>query len=432
MSNAFSFPPKAGAARGRGGRGSHGAGGRANPYSRPAPATSGAADGKWTHDLFGEKSDLYNPTLNVSHVRQKLHLPAAEASPSLRPFGAATPAAQPLLRAAGLATAPAAAPAAPALGIKGQGAAAHQREAARQANLARIAQQKEREERAALLRERKVLEQKRQAQIQISKEEELGFVVQVEGLVNGTSAEDVQTAFGAYGEIRYCYIIDETAADLQARLTFTRHADASDACAKLDGAVADGRPLSVKQVSRTPMPAPLPPLPKATTIPTGPASRAPADAPTAPRSQRRGAAAPAPAPAPAPAAPSRMYADQIEAAQQQAASSSAMDVDMAAPAATGPRGRGAARAHGGAATPAAAAPANPLMARLGVPTGPRKGATQPRGQGAARQQQQQQPQGLAARLGGVPGKQQQGGKGGKGGGARGAAAQGNSLLARLT
>ncbi|GJN92252.1 hypothetical protein Rhopal_005282-T1 [Rhodotorula paludigena] len=389
MSNAFSFPSKAGAARGRGGRGSHGAGGRANPYSRPAPAASGAADGKWTHDLFGEKSDLYNPTLNVSHVRQKLHLPAAEASPSLRPFGAATPAAQPLLRAAGLASAPAAAPAAPALGIKGQGAAAHQREAARQANLARIAQQKEREERAALLRERKVLEQKRQAQIQISKEEELGFVVQVEGLVNGTSAEDVQTAFGAYGEIRYCYIIDETAADLQARLTFTRHADASDACAKLEC------------VTRS-------------------------------YSNRRGAAAPAAAPAPAPAAPSRMYADQIEAAQQQAASSSAMDVDMAAPAAAGPRGRGAARAHGGAAAPAAAAPANPLMARLGVPTGPRNGATQPRGQGAARQQQQQQPQGLAARLGGVPGKQQQGGKGGKGGGARGAASQGNSLLARLT
>ncbi|KAL7340913.1 hypothetical protein BJY59DRAFT_111854 [Rhodotorula toruloides] len=207
------FPPKRGGGGGRPGpQRVNSAGARANPYSRPPPAAP-AADGKWQHDLFGASSDLYNPSINFSALRAKL--PAQqETSPSLRPFGVATPAAQPVLSAP---TAPVATvqQGGAALGIKGSNAAA-QREAARRANLERMAAQKER---AELIRQRKELEKERQEKVNIAKEEDLGFVVQVDGLVAGTSAEDVQTAFGSYGEIRFCFIVDPT--QCQADIAYT-------------------------------------------------------------------------------------------------------------------------------------------------------------------------------------------------------------------
>lgn len=138
-------------------------------------------------------------------------------------------------------------PTGPEIGIKGTNAAA--------AHTVRKQQQRDR---AELLRQRKELEKQRQETVKIAKEEELGFVVEVAGLVAGTSAEDVQaslgfclsarsnasslhsvpsllqTAFGAYGEIRFCFIVDPKASDLVARLTFTRHDDAAAACSKLE------------------------------------------------------------------------------------------------------------------------------------------------------------------------------------------------------
>ncbi|GAA6051681.1 hypothetical protein JCM3770_001226 [Rhodotorula araucariae] len=422
-SNPVNFPPK---------RNPHGGGGRpaphrahsnsarATPYSRTPPAPL-AADGKWQHDLFGERSNLYRPTLNTAAVRSQLGINANASSPSLRPFGDATPAAQPIIRT--IPNGPAAAMQAPAsntaIGIKGQSAAA-----LRQAEMAA------RKERAGLLRQRKVLEAKRAEALKHAQEEEKGFVVQVEGLVSGTSAEDVQTAFSAYGEIVYCYVVDANAADLVARLTFSRHNDASDACAKLDGAIADGRPLSVKQVDRMPRPAPLPPLPPIKPVSTVAPSHIADGVPTGPRANRR-AAVPAVA---IPAAPPRkMYADEIEAAQQEALAgaggSVSMDVDMeSVPAVpTGPRGRGSRNAAGGAgvggASAAQRAPAtNPLMARLGVV--PAAAPSAP----AAMRQQQQQPAGLAARLGVIPGRGPGQGKGGRG---VAAGAPPGSLLARL-
>ncbi|GAA5838479.1 hypothetical protein JCM9279_003256 [Rhodotorula babjevae] len=448
VSSTFSFPPKRGSSSGttRGGRGgrpapqrTNSAGSRSAPYSRPPPPPATAADGKWQHDLFGEKSDLYRPSINSAALLARAGVDTTT-SASLRPFGTATPAAQPILHA------PSSGPQlgavnTRAMGIKGQNAAQQQRQA-------EIAARKERAEAA---RQRKLLEDQRQKTLAIAQHEQQGFVVQVEGLVSGTSAEDVQAAFGAYGEIVYCFVPDPDAADLVARLTFSRHADAADACSKLDGAIADGRPLSVKQVDRTPVPPALPPLapPKlqpstlpfpATSAAAAAASSGPfAGVPTGPRSQRR---QPAPAPTPAPqqahtaipaAAPSKMYADQVEEAQHEAlGGGESMDVDMApapgavsAPAAG--RGAGARGGRGGRAGGGHAAHQQQQQQQAALSLAARlSGAGQQKGQ--QRQQQQskgatRQPAGLAARLG-APASAQ--GKAGRGG-----AQSGGSLLSRL-
>ncbi|GAA5897400.1 hypothetical protein JCM6882_001877 [Rhodosporidiobolus microsporus] len=436
----FSFPPP------RGGRGrpqpqrTTSAGSRASPYQRPSSSSSTPTTptDKWQHDLFGDKSDVYNPSLNSGALKSKLRgwnddTPSA----SLRPFGASTPAAQPLHSAVQQpqqqqATNGAARPGAqPQIGIKGRSDQAAER---RRQQEARAQAERERKE---LLELRKKQNKEREEKVKVAKEEEMGFVVQVEGLVSGTSAEDVQTAFGAHGDIRFCYIVDPSSAILIARLTFTKHDDAATACSKLDGAVADGRPLRVKQVSRTPMPPPLPALPKVlnspVAVPAGP--RGLAGVPTGPRGRQAKKVAAAPAPPPI---PSKMYADEVEAAQLRAGGDS-MDVDMAPASAaavpTGPRrGRGRGGVVPAAVTftpPAKPGPPPSLAQRVGV-------ATAPKGPAAGRQQQQQAgPQSLAARLGvaqnggdgaGAGGK----GKGGKGkGGPAAGAVQGKSLLARL-
>lgn len=154
-------------------------------------STSSANDGKWQHDLSGEDSDLYNPSINFSSFSKRV--PGwDEVSPSLRPFGPNTPTAQALIvTPTGQVTsynpnaqqAAASIPTGPAIGIKGTNAAA--------AHTVRKQQQKDR---AELLRQRKELEKQRQETVKIAKEEELGFVVEVAGLVAGTSAEDVQAS----------------------------------------------------------------------------------------------------------------------------------------------------------------------------------------------------------------------------------------------
>lgn len=521
------FPPKRGGGGGRPGpQRVNSAGARANPYSvrsdrpqrlyervqppltpslarltpssplapstqRPPPAAP-AADGKWQHDLFGASSDLYNPSINFSAIRAKL--PAQqETSPSLRPFGVATPAAQPVLSAP---TAPVATvqQGGAALGIKGSNAAA-QREAARRANLERMAAQKER---AELIRQRKELEKERQEKVNIAKEEDLGFVVQVDGLVAGTSAEDVQVRTrntacrdgadlssgrpplartarsGSASSSTRPPANSPPASPSPATTMQPPRAQSSSALSSAcvialerrltylhrSGAIADGRPLSVKQTSRTPMPPPLPPLPKHSVGPalvsTPSATGAAAGVPTGPRSQRR--AQPAQVQTAIPVEPpSKMYADQIEAAERAAAAAAAaaaqnggngMDIDMedsmAIPA--GARGRGAIpRGRGPVYAPGAGAamqqrqqqPINPLAARLGVniPSGPaamRQQGANGRAQGAPAAGS------LAARLGGngqagSAASGAKGGRGGRGGGGQAASAGqgGSSLLARL-
>ncbi|GAA5856349.1 hypothetical protein JCM8547_000881 [Rhodosporidiobolus lusitaniae] len=461
--SSFSFPPARGASGRPAAQRTQSA--RASPYQRPMSTSSpSTSDGKWTHDLFGEDSNRYTPSVNSQALKSKLRGwtdPAPSAS--LRPFGAATPAAQPLVRNA---VAQAVQPQQQArqqeqqqlvaarrgvaqpvpqnqarFGIKGtSNAAALQRKQ-------QEARQKAEREYAELVRLRKEEVQKREEKVKIAQEEEKGFVVQVEGLVQGTSAEDVQTAFGSYGEISYCFIVDPNSQNLAARLTFTKHFDAAQACLKLDGAIADGRPLRVQQTSRTPVPPVFPPLPsKASVLSTAgaaaPSPSAPRVPPAGPRTfagvptgpKGRSQVPKQPIGAISPAIPSKMYADAIESAESAAlcasASSNAMDVDMAPPSTssplpTGPR-RGRGRGAAAAALPAAAKPAPPapsLAQRLGQASGKQ-----------GQQQGQQQGGSLAARLGVANGAANGAGGGGKkkgkgGGGAGGQRQPG--LLARL-
>ncbi|GAA6031987.1 hypothetical protein JCM8097_003375 [Rhodosporidiobolus ruineniae] len=456
----FSFPPRGGRPQPQ--RTSSGRG-AASPYSRPSSSSSTPSEGKWQHDLFGTDSNLYTPSINTDALKSKLR-GWADPSPSasLRPFGAATPAAQSIRAVAvqaqqqqhpvqqqqqarpqnSAATPAQAAPGellATRLGIKGSSDQVAQQRREREAALRA---KKEREEQLKLREQQK---KERDVKVKVAQEEEMGFVVQVEGLVQGTSAEDVQTAFGSYGDIRYCFILDPSSANLIARLTFTKHDDAAEACSKLDGAIADGRPLRVKQVSRTPMPPPLPKLPPvassaaaASAPPTGP--KAQQGLPTGPKG-RRGPKQPVAVVQAPPPIPSKMYADEIEAAQTAALSGSssaaAMDVDMADFTPSAPRGRG----RGGRSAAAPAAPPQPpsLAQRLGGgAAGAPKGPAAQRGQQQQQGQKGQQQQGntLAARLGVSNGSGAQPAAGGAGGGkgkkGKGAQAQGgSSLLARL-
>ncbi|GAA6020754.1 hypothetical protein JCM11491_003519 [Sporobolomyces phaffii] len=369
---------------------------KAAPYQRPtslASSTSSSAspaEGKWQHDLFGASSDLYKPSINVSHLAKLI--PGSRPSASLRPFGDATPAPERLISTS---TNPVAPPAAPGqsgaaqdggqdlmtrLGIKGSSNHQAQQELQRQERERQRLERSEKvrieRERREQLRIRKELEKDYADNLRIAEFEETGFVVQVEGLVFGTSGEDVQTAFASYGEIKHCFIVnDKTAREgdqLTARITFSRHEDAKTACHKLDGAIADGRPLRVHHVPRSPFPAALPPLadnfasiPSGTTGVSNVPPTGPRGGPTG-RGRGRGRMAPStidtlpapvtvPAPAPVPI-PSKMYADSIAEAYPvqplpvpvPAVNHSMMDVDMNdSPVPTGPR-RGGGRARDGA------------------------------------------------------------------------------------
>ncbi|GAA5888568.1 hypothetical protein JCM16303_000874 [Sporobolomyces ruberrimus] len=250
---------------------------KSTPYQRPSNLSSStsssststsndpAGDGKWQHDLFGSSSNLYRPSLNLSALTKRIpgsSLPSSSAS--LRPFGDATPAPQRLINTT-TNNVPHSNPVAPdlmtRLGIKGSSIQEQERQKVDKAEKMRF----ERLKREAL-RERKELEREREEKVIVYEKEEMGFVVQVLGLVFGTSGEDVQTAFASYGEIKHCFIVDEKKAregdQLTARITFSRHEEAKTACHKLDGAIADGRPLKVQHVPRSPFPGPLPPLPE--------------------------------------------------------------------------------------------------------------------------------------------------------------------------
>lgn len=128
-----------------------------------------------------------------------------------------------------------------------------------------------------------------------------------------------QTAFASYGEIKHCFIVDEKSAregdQLIARITFSKHDEAKTACHKLEyvphfvlilplpnklmtrwcgaysGAIADGRPLRVQNVPRSPFPKPLPPfehsLNSSSSAPASPSTSS-AVLPTGPRGARGG------------------------------------------------------------------------------------------------------------------------------------------------
>ncbi|KAI0058431.1 hypothetical protein BV25DRAFT_1861952, partial [Artomyces pyxidatus] len=74
-----------------------------------------------------------------------------------------------------------------------------------------------------------------------------GNVVEVKGLVNGTTAEDVQAIFKRFGTITTANA-KTVAGDVVVRLTFKSEKDARAAVDSYDGVVADGRKLTVRVV----------------------------------------------------------------------------------------------------------------------------------------------------------------------------------------
>jgi len=163
--------------------------------------------------LFGESSDLYKPSINVQHLSRII--PGAQPIPqqqsaSLRPFGDATPAPQRLISTASNPLPPPPPPPTTQpvqqqqnpdlftrLGIKGSSSQAQlqqqqERERLRFEKSERVRLEREKREAVRLRKER---EKDYQERLAIAEQEETGFVVQVEGLVFGTSGEDVQVSF---------------------------------------------------------------------------------------------------------------------------------------------------------------------------------------------------------------------------------------------
>jgi hypothetical protein len=75
----------------------------------------------------------------------------------------------------------------------------------------------------------------------------MGNVVEVRGLVAGTSADDVKAIFQQCGPVTESKLMSpKTAADVVVRVVFKNPKDAQTAVAKFDGQNADGKRLGVK------------------------------------------------------------------------------------------------------------------------------------------------------------------------------------------
>ncbi|GAA94999.1 uncharacterized protein L969DRAFT_97566 [Mixia osmundae IAM 14324] len=81
--------------------------------------------------------------------------------------------------------------------------------------------------------------------------------VLIRHLVDGTTAEDIKTAFSDYGTILSSKILNPGSPDLDAEVIFKLRVHAETAASALDGAIADGKRLSVT-VQRPPQLAPSP------------------------------------------------------------------------------------------------------------------------------------------------------------------------------
>jgi hypothetical protein len=167
--------------------------------SEPIKKTAVPTTGMWQHDLFPSSSNLYAPTLNMA--APALSNLSPRVSPSLRPFGASTP----ILHPNGLPTrSEAAAPKAKVLaerlalpiptGPRSNGPSLDVR-GAREATKAKFMEDQRRKEEEKRRKEENLLSKEEYDRVKmVAGEEERGFVVQVAGLVFGTSAEDVQVS----------------------------------------------------------------------------------------------------------------------------------------------------------------------------------------------------------------------------------------------
>jgi len=156
-----------------------------NPYQQRTPRPpKGDVDGNWQHDLF--QSDGASATTGAKSLSARLNGPAN--APKMN-FGIAEKA---LREAAGLA------------GDRGE--------------------------------------------LSIRGASSRGNVIEVTGLVRGTTAEDVEAIFKRCGPITQSSAKTAPGGDVTVRLTFKHDKDARTAVENFNGQVADGRPLSVRIV----------------------------------------------------------------------------------------------------------------------------------------------------------------------------------------
>lgn len=277
---------------------------RSRPYSLPhhLQTPAGNSDEKWSHDLFEPDSDVYAPK-----IRFKVDLPLSTSSepvpsPSLRPFGKShavtsivapstntrlfastglldqpTPASQaqrePVQCIAPPLSEPVQATRAPlSLLSRIQSASkppvVHQplelipnvinisAFSANRNNRAEPTPTPSEIRKARELQEQKVRTARAQKSYDVALQRYFNgpVILEVSNLADGTSAEDVKTAFADFGEIHDCSTEEGpkqgSQPTLKARMIFINRADADKAVEALNGVLADGLLLGVKVVGR--------------------------------------------------------------------------------------------------------------------------------------------------------------------------------------
>ncbi|KAG0141228.1 hypothetical protein CROQUDRAFT_83481 [Cronartium quercuum f. sp. fusiforme G11] len=265
-------------------------------YHQPPP---GNPDGKWSHDLFEEDSDIYEPKIRF---KADLTFPPRPSeprpSPSLRPFGksqvmgsnTSPSVGSRLFASTGLVNAsdsasqtvsdsPAPVPAVVPSQVPRTNISLLSRiqSASRPAPFCQPIELLSNssitstfasvpavraEPAPSELREARELQEQKARLAKAQKAYELAInkymsgpvILEVSNLADGTSAEDVKTAFADFGEIQDCSTEEGPKQGFQptlkARMVFVQQADAEKAVEALNGVLADGLVLGVRIVSK--------------------------------------------------------------------------------------------------------------------------------------------------------------------------------------
>ncbi|WAR58450.1 hypothetical protein PtB15_5B684 [Puccinia triticina] len=262
---------------------------RSKPYAKPnfAP-TRPTPETRWNHDLFEDDSNLYGPKVRYQiKTPDVINFGAPRPSPSLRPFGNAvlTPAPAPASKPAPSTKTrtPASAPPLPPPPSTVQRPPIKNPQPAPVSSnsgislLSRI-QSKDthkpllssdsssshlrsniRPEQAPPPREIKIQQTQPPRSHQAFDEAMAKYlngpvILEVANLADGTSAEDVKTAFADFGDIQECSteegLRQANQPTLKAKMIFTHKAEAEKAVEALNGALADGLTLAVKIIGR--------------------------------------------------------------------------------------------------------------------------------------------------------------------------------------
>jgi len=275
---------------------------RSKPYDKPySPPARIASDSRWSHDLFEDDSNLYGPKVRFqANPLNLINFGAPRPSPSLRPFGNAavpsTAAATTSLPVSSIKTTtpspvtpvvlsqrppvknPQPAPVNSNSGISllsriqssdtqkpilNSDSSSNVRRSSSTANpqpwKLSDASQINRSDQAAHqeIKTHQILNAKNhQALYDEAMARYLNgpVILEVANLADGTSAEDVKTAFADFGDIQECSteegLRQANQPTLKAKIIFTHKAEAEKAVEALNGALADGLTLAVKIIGR--------------------------------------------------------------------------------------------------------------------------------------------------------------------------------------